>query len=274
MPDAVEPYPGTSMTGHPHVRGSQARRAETLATLNRLCRLAPDDPSRRRLRDEVVAGYMPYARYLANRHHLHGEAHLDLVQAAYMGLVKAVDNFDPAYDTAFLTYATPMITGEMKRHFRDTSWDVHVPRRMQELSAQLRIATADLTQSLGRSPTMAEVAEHLRADPGELVEAYEAARAYSAASLDAPVPTGDSGGGAALGELLGSEDPAIDKVVKREALKEAVKQLGERDKRILLLRFFRGMTQAEIGDELGVSQMQVSRILTQILGRLRSRIVR
>jgi len=121
---------------------------------------------------------------------------------------------------------------------------------------------------------MAEVAEHLRADPGELVEAYEAARAYSAASLDAPVPTGDSGGGAALGELLGSEDPAIDKVVKREALKEAVKQLGERDKRILLLRFFRGMTQAEIGDELGVSQMQVSRILTQILGRLRSRIVR
>lgn len=120
---------------------------------------------------------------------------------------------------------------------------------------------------------MLELAEHLRADPGELVEAYEASRAHSAASLDATVVTGD-GAGAALGDLIGDEDPAIEKVVDREALKEAVKRLSDRDRRILLMRFFRGMTQAEIGAELGVSQMQVSRLLTQILARLRGRMVR
>ena len=255
----------------PDAAEAEAQRAETQEKLRRLCRLQRCGRRHGPLRDEVISDYMSYARFLARRYPTPGaEASRDLVQSAYVGLVKAVDNYDPAFDTTFLTYATPMITGEMKRHFRDTTWDVHVPRSMQELSGRLRTVTVELTQRLGRSPTVAELAEQLHASPEEVVNAYEATRAYTSASLDMPVGMPDSGGGAVLGDLLGAEDPGIDAVVDREALREALKHLSDREKRILLLRFFRGMTQSEIGDELGVSQMQVSRLLSQIIGRLRT----
>src|SRR4051812_15324493 len=239
---------------------TEEQRARTLAKLHQLCRMPETDPQRARLREEVISEYMSYARFLAGRYCLHGDAARDLVQAAYVGLVKAVDNYDLAFDTTFLTYATPMITGEMKRHFRDTTWDVHVPRRMQELSGQLRVISGELAQELGRSPTVDELAAHLDASVEDVVNAFEATRAYSTASLDVPVAAAD-GDGIVLGDLLGSEDPAIDMVVDREALKEALKRLTDREKRILLMRFFRNMTQSEIGSELGVSQMQVSRLL-------------
>lgn len=255
----------------PESDATEEQRARTLAKLHQLCRMAEADPARARLREEVISEYMSYARFLAGRYCLHGDAARDLVQAAYVGLVKAVDNYDPAFDTTFLTYATPMITGEMKRHFRDTTWDVHVPRRMQELSGQLRVTSGELSQELGRSPTVDELAAHLDASVEDVVNAFEATRAYSTASLDVPVAAAD-GDGIVLGDLIGAEDPAIDMVVDREALKEALKRLTDREKRILLMRFFRNMTQSEIGSELGVSQMQVSRLLSQILANLRSRL--
>ncbi|GAA2002187.1 hypothetical protein GCM10009838_80150 [Catenulispora subtropica] len=248
-------------------------RAAALDGLRRLAALERDHPERSALREYVIGEYMSYARYIAGRFQHRGESPEDLEQVAYVGLVKAVDNYDPAYRTSFLTYATPMIAGEIKRHFRDTTWDVHVPRRLQELSAALRPAEEHLNQTLGRDPTMTELAEHLEATPEEIVDALEAAAVYSTASLDVPVTQSD-GEGATLGELLGADDPAFGMVVDRETLKPLLADLGERDKRILLMRFFRGMSQADIGDELGVSQMQISRLLTQILGRLREAVER
>ncbi|MFD0634587.1 SigB/SigF/SigG family RNA polymerase sigma factor [Catenulispora yoronensis] len=245
------------------------RRAAALAGLRRLAGLAPDDPERAALREHVIGEYMSYARYLAGRFQHRGETSEDLDQVAYLGLVKAVDNYDPAYRTSFLTYATPMIVGEIKRHFRDTTWDVHVPRRLQELSAALRPAEELLNQKLGRDPTLTELAAHLGATPEEVIDALEAAAVYSAASLDVPVAQPD-GEGVTLGELLGADDPGFTMVVDRESLKPLLAALSEREKRILLMRFFRGMSQAEIGAELGVSQMQISRLLTQIITRLRA----
>jgi len=266
--------PGERDGSEPANRPDRGReRAAALAGLRRLATLAPDHPERAALREYVIGEYMSYARYIAGRFQHRGESAEDLEQVAYVGLVKAVDNYDPAYRTSFLTYATPMIAGEIKRHFRDTTWDVHVPRRLQELSAALRPAEELLNQKLGRNPTMAELAAHLQATPEEIIDALEAASVYSTASLDVPVAQAD-GDGATLGELLGADDPAFGKVVDRETLKPLLSQLSERDKRILLMRFFRGMSQAEIGSELGVSQMQISRLLTQILGQLRAAVRR
>jgi RNA polymerase sigma-B factor len=243
------------------------QRAETMKVLGRLAALAPDDPERERLRAEIVEDHMPYARHLAHRY-VRGGAAEDLEQVAYLGLIKAVDNFDPSFGAGFLGYATPMIVGEIKRYFRDATWSVHVPRRLQELSGALRRAVEDMTAELDREPTVLELAERLKATEEEIVEAIDASEAYTTASLDHPV--GGESDGALLGELLGERDPAFDLMIDRQVLKGLVAGLGERDKRILLMRYFRGMTQTEIGVELGVSQMQVSRLLTRILAQLRA----
>jgi RNA polymerase sigma-B factor len=246
----------------------EEQRAETMKVLGRLATLAPDDPDRERLRAEVVEDHMPYARHLAHRYVRSGGSAEDFEQVAYLGLVKAVDNFDPSYGIGFLGYATPMIVGEIKRYFRDATWSVHVPRRLQELSGALRKAVEEMTAELDREPTVLELAERLKATEEEIVEAIDASEAYTTASLDHPV--GEEPDGALLGELLGDRDPAFDLMIDRQVLKGLVAELGERDKRILLMRYFRGMTQTEIGVELGVSQMQVSRLLTRILGQLRA----
>jgi RNA polymerase sigma-B factor len=242
--------------------------AAALAALRRLGTLAHSHPQRPALREFVIGEYMSYARYVAGRFRRRGEASEDLEQVAYVGLVKAVDSYDVEYHTTFLTYATPVIAGEIKRHFRDTTWDVHVPRRMQELSAALRQAREHLAQALGRDPTATELAEHLDATTEEIVDAMEASAVYNTGSLDIPVGLSD-GDGATLGELIGGDDPAYGMIVDRESLKPLLAELDERDKRILLLRYFRNMSQTEIGDEIGVSQMQVSRLLAKILGQLR-----
>jgi RNA polymerase sigma-B factor len=244
------------------------RRAETMRVFERIRQLPAGDPERARLRDAVIEDHMPYARHIATRYGGHGASVEDFVQVAYVGLVKAVDNFDPEYGTGFLGYATPMMLGEIKRYFRDATWDVHVPRRMQELTGAIRKVTEALTHDLGRSPTVAELAVRLKADPEEVTEALEAAEAYTTASLDRPVNT--DAGSAPLAEFLGGDDQRLEAVVDREALKPLLAGLGDRDKRILMMRFFRGMTQSEIGEELGVSQMQVSRLLTRILEELRA----
>ncbi|MEY9931247.1 RNA polymerase sigma-B factor [Catenulispora sp. GP43] len=246
-------------------------RAAARAALVRLRRMAPDDPEYGGLREWVIGEYMSYARYIAGRFRQRGESQSDLEQVAYLGLVKAVDNFDPDFGAAFLTYATPMIAGEVRRHFRDTTWDVHVPRRVQENALAVRTAERELNQELGYAPSAAQIAERLELSADEVAEAYEASAAHRTASLDVPVAMSD-GDGASLGELLGDEDPGFDLVVDREALKPLLAELSTRDKKILLMRFFRNMSQAQIGDELGVSQMQVSRLLSQILSRLREQV--
>jgi RNA polymerase sigma-B factor len=262
-------------TGVSEQRAEQ--RAETMRVLLRMAELPRDDPERARLRAEVIEDHMPYARHIAQRYGGRGAAGSagasggsgeDFEQVAYLGLVKAVDNFDPEHGTGFLGYATPMIIGEIKRYFRDATWGVHVPRRMQELSGALRKATDTLVHELGREPTIAELAEHLGADPEEIVEAIDAAGAYTTASLDHPVNTEEQG--ASLLDFMGEQDERFDAVIDRQVLTGLLAGLGERDKRILLMRFFRGMTQAEIGEELGVSQMQISRLLNRILRELRA----
>ncbi|MBW8803849.1 MAG: SigB/SigF/SigG family RNA polymerase sigma factor [Catenulisporales bacterium] len=246
-------------------------RAEARAALVRLSRMPRDDPEYDSLREYVIGEYMSYARYVAGRFRLRGETLQDLEQVAYLGLVKAVDNYEPDYGTTFLTYATPMIAGEIKRHFRDATWDLHVPRRMQEVSAAVRAAEAELTQVLGGPPSAEDIGRRLDLSADEVADAYEAVAAYHTASLDVPVALAD-GDGSTLGDLLGDEDPGIELVVDREALKPLLGKLTPREKRILLMRFFRNMSQAEIGSELGVSQMQVSRLLSQILGRLQEQL--
>jgi RNA polymerase sigma-B factor len=245
----------------------EAQRAATMRVLRARAELPADDPRRARLRDEVVEDHMSYARHIARRYGRRGISDEDVEQVAYLGLVKAVDNFDPEYGTGFLGYATPMIIGEIKRYFRDATWDVHVPRRMQELTGSLHRATEALTTELGREPTIVELAARVGVETEELVQVLDAAEAYSTASLDHPVNQNEDA--ASLGEMLGGEDPGFELAVDREVLRGLITDLDERDKRILLLRFFRGRTQTEIGEELGVSQMQISRLITSILGRLR-----
>ena len=267
-PAMPETAPGSPETAPAERADRTEQRAETMRVLTRMAALPADDPERARLRDEVVEDHMPYARHIAQRYGGRGASGEDFEQVAYLGLVKAVDNFDPEHGTGFLGYATPMIIGEIKRYFRDATWGVHVPRRMQELSGALRKATDTLTHDLGREPTIAELARHLGAEPEEIVEAIDAAGAYTTASLDHPVNSEEQG--ASLLDFMGEEDAGFDAVIDHQVLTELLTRLGERDKRILLMRYFRGMTQAEIGEELGVSQMQISRLLSRILKELRA----
>jgi RNA polymerase sigma-B factor len=249
-------------------RDRTAQRATALVMLARMRRLNPGDPEHAALRERVIAEYMAYARHLAARYAVDGQLAEDLCQVAYVGLVKSVDGFDPDYGAAFLSYATPTILGELKRYFRDSSWAVHVPRRIQELSSDVRPATEALAQRLQRSPTIPELATLLGNDPREVIDAIEAAGLHHVDSLDLPVGA-DQSTGAVYGDLLGADDPGIQNIVDRETLRPLLARLTRRDKRILHLSFFREMTQVQIGAELGVSQMQVSRLLSTILQQLR-----
>jgi RNA polymerase sigma-B factor len=229
--------------------------------------LASDDDERRGyLRGQLVELHLPLAEYLARRFGNRGEPHEDLVQVATIGLIKAIDRFDLERGVAFSTYATPTIVGEIKRHFRDRGWTIRVPRRLQEIQAVINAAVSDLGQELGRSPTVAELAQRVGVSEEEILEGLESANAYSPLSLDAPDPSGEVG---AVIEQLGDYDDALDAVVDRETVKPLLDQLDARAKRILLLRFFRNMTQSQIAEELGISQMHVSRLLSRTLADLR-----
>jgi RNA polymerase sigma-B factor len=246
----------------------QAQRAETMRVLRRMVSLPVGDLERDRLRAEVIEDHMPYARHIARRYSGHGSTAEDFEQVAFLGLVKAVDNFDPDHGTGFLGYATPMIIGEIKRYFRDATWCVHVPRHMQELTGAMHKAADALTAELGRGPSLPELAERLGVEVDELVEALDASEAYRTASLDRPI--GREPDSVCLGEVIGDEDPGYELAVNREVLRGLVEELGERDRHILSMRFFDGMTQSQIGDKLGISQMQVSRLIAKILVTLRT----
>jgi RNA polymerase sigma-B factor len=233
----------------------------------RLATLPEDDPERRAIRDQLVEMHLPLVEYLARRFRNRGEPLDDLIQVATIGLIKSVDRFDLGRGVEFSTYATPTIVGEIKRHFRDKGWAIRVPRRLQELKLSLTKATSELSQKLGRSPTVAELADHLGMSEEEVLEGLESANAYSAVSLDAP--DGGDEDAPAVADSLGITDEALEGVEYRESLKPLLEKLPVREKRILMLRFFGNMTQSQIAAELGISQMHVSRLLARTLAQLR-----
>ena len=244
-----------------------ADRARARAMFVQLVELGPDDPRRARLRDQLVEIHLPLVEYLARRFRNRGEPLDDLVQVATIGLIKSVDRFDLERGVEFSTYATPTIVGEIKRHFRDKGWAIRVPRRLLELKLSLTKATSELSPKNGRSPTVAELAQHLGLSEEEILEGIESANAYSAVSLDAP--DGGDDDSPAVADSLGMIDDALEGVEYRESLKPLLEKLPAREKKILMLRFFGGMTQSQIAGELGISQMHVSRLLARTLAQLR-----
>jgi RNA polymerase sigma-B factor len=223
---------------------------------------AGDEETRRMLLDEVVVLNVEVARSIAMRYRSRGIAVEDLKQVACLGLIKAVRGYDPEVGTAFLAYCVPTIRGEIKRYFRDHGWTVKPPRRVQELQARIKSAESDLSTSMGRPPRPSELATYLEEDLGDVIEALAVNGCFTPSSLDRPV-TEDSS--VSLGDLLGSDDHDKVAAEARVMLAPVVRTLSERDRKILMLRFFRGWTQSEIAEELGVTQMQVSRLLSRIL---------
>lgn len=242
-------------------------RSETTARLLRQVGETADEVECKRLRDEVVVLNMGVARAIASRYRDRGISKEDLMQAAYVGLVKAAHGFDPTFERDFLSYAVPTVTGEVKRYFRDFGWTVRPPRRVQELQAQISRAASELSHSLHRSARPSEVAEFLGVDVESVIEALGADGCFTPASLD--VPVGEDGS-TSLGDLLGSDDADLGRAEARILLAPAVRRLRERDRRIIELRFFYGWTQEQIARDIGVTQMQVSRLLARILADLRT----
>jgi RNA polymerase sigma-B factor len=226
--------------------------------------------SRRSLcRDALVQLHLPLVDHCARRFMNRGEPLDDLVQVGTIGLIKSVDRFDTERGVEFSTYATPTILGEIKRYFRDKGWAIRVPRRLQELRMSISSVTGDMSQDLGRSPTPREIADKLGVSVEEVMEGIESANAYSTLSLDAG-DGGEDGRSNSMLDSLGMDDEALAHVEIRESIKPLIEQLPPREKRILLLRFFRGMTQSQIAEEIGVSQMHVSRLLNRTLAQLRT----
>ncbi|MEV4395387.1 SigB/SigF/SigG family RNA polymerase sigma factor [Nonomuraea sp. NPDC049607] len=239
--------------------------------LAEMVREGTPDSHRERLRERIVEMHRPLAMEIARRYRYRGEPLEDLLQAAYVGLMKAVNGFDPSLGHAFRGYAVVTMTGEVKRHFRDRTWAIRVPRLYQERRSELNRLVADLSQDLGRSPTVAELAAKMNISEEDVLLTLDASAAYSTLSLDAPLGTDDDA--ASLGDVIPEDDDTLSTMVDREAVKPLIDALPSREKHILLLRFFGNMTQAEIAAEFGISQMHVSRILRKVLDQLRSELL-
>jgi RNA polymerase sigma-B factor len=238
--------------------------------LQALAALPAHHPSRAALREKTIEAWLPLAHHLAHRYSGRGEPTDDLTQTAAIGLIKAVDKFDPTRGVDFAGYAIPTIIGELKRHFRDRTWDIRVPRRLQELRLSISEANSALLQTLGRSPTVTDIAAHLNLTDEEVLEGLEGARAYNAVSLS--TPTGDGERATELGDMLGAEDGEYELAELRVALGPALASLDEREQRILTLRFYGNLTQSQIAEQIGVSQMHVSRLLARALTKLRGQL--
>jgi RNA polymerase sigma-B factor len=217
-------------------------------------------------REQVIERFMPLARRLAGRYRHTGEAQEDLEQVAYYGLIKAVDRYDPALGS-FVRYAVPNIMGELKRHFRDKGWSMHVPRSLQERSLRVSQATDVLSTRLGRSPTPRDVAAHTGLSLDEVIDALDAASAYSPAALEAPLASTDDGA-RTLGDTLGSDDEHYEMIELGEAVAPTWRALPQREREIVKLRFLDDLTQSEIAAKIGISQMHVSRLLRRTLDKL------
>jgi RNA polymerase sigma-B factor len=223
------------------------------------------------LRDQIVASQVGLAEYLARRFKNRGEPIEDLIQVALLGLLKAVERFDPSRGLEFSTFATPTIVGELKRHFRDKGWAVRVPRRVQELHLRMGTVVNSLSQELGRSPTIPEIAQRAEVSVDEVLEAMEAGRAYRFSSIDAPAGDDEDRAQNPAAAQLGEDDTGLEEVEQRMLLSPLIASLPKREQMIIHLRFFRGMTQSEIAARLGISQMHVSRLLARSLTQLRDR---
>jgi RNA polymerase sigma-B factor len=245
------------------------RADRTRSIVAQLAASSTSSAQRTRLRNELAAVNLPVATAVAARFRGRGIEEEDLQQVAALALVRAATRYDPATGP-FLSYAVPTMTGEVRRHFRDHGWMVRPPRRIQELQARVNRASAQLNATLGRAPRPSELAQHLDAALDDVVEALGCHGCFNPASLDAPVGTGDTSDAGSLGDLLGDHDTSgIDAAEARTMLAPLVRALPERDRLILQRRFFDGLTQREIGEELGVTQMQVSRLLNRILTQIR-----
>ncbi|WP_378738981.1 RNA polymerase sigma factor SigF [Nocardia brasiliensis] len=235
----------------------------------KMAALAAGDPHRNELREEVLRRCLPLAEHIARKFSGRGEAFDDLHQIARVGLVLAVDRFDVARGSSFLSFAVPTIMGEVRRHFRDNTWAVRVPRRLKEIQQLIGPATETLSNRLGRVPTAREIAAELELELGEVTQALIASNGYQTKSIDAVVR--DDGENAALPVTagLGAEEPCYRLLEQSMTVRPLIAALPERERRVLIMRFFESLTQAQIAERLGVSQMQVSRILSKTLNTLR-----
>lgn len=269
--DATDGTPPGEAT-EPSTRAAKiaSNRAEAARLLVELHSLpSPEDPRRQGLRSRLVELHMPLVEHLARRFAGRNEPLPDLVQVGSIGLIKAIDRFEPERGLEFSTYATPTILGEIKRHFRDVGWLIRVPRRAQELQATITAARAELSQELRRAPTVAELAERIGASPDDVIEALDASRAYSGLPLEA---LSEPGRDPADNPIVGEIDERLEQVEQRAMLRPMLKSLPERERQILLLRFVAGKTQTEIAAIVGVSQMQVSRLVARSLDHLRGQL--
>ncbi len=263
------PEPSAAPSNGPAVKpANRPSPAETAEAFVRLAAL-PEGPARDALRAEIIESHLALARHVASRYRNRGEPEDDLVQVARLGLVKAVDRFDPDRGVVFGTFAIPTMMGEVRRYFRDAGWSVHVPRRLQELHLKVEKAAEDLAGRSRRPPTPEEIARYLDIPAAEVYEGIEVGAAYQTRSLDHPARSGDDGG-IPLAELLPAEEEPLAALVDRQSLRPLLAELTERERKITYLRFFESMSQSQIGAEVGISQMQVSRILSAVLERLRN----
>ncbi|MFC9123391.1 RNA polymerase sigma factor SigF [Streptomyces sp. NPDC057067] len=231
-------------------------------------------PEHQYARNTLIEMNLSLVRFAAGRFRNRGSGDMeDIVQVGTIGLIKAIDRFDLSREVEFTSFAVPYIVGEIKRFFRDTTWSVHVPRRLQELRVDLAKAKETLSADLDRDPTVGELAEYLGLDEEEITEGLVAANGYTAGSLDLPAdggePVGRASGGRTMADVLGEPDPAMETVENLHTLAPLLGDLDARERRIIDMRFGQEMTQAQIGEELGISQMHVSRLLSRLLGKLR-----
>ncbi|GAA3565634.1 SigB/SigF/SigG family RNA polymerase sigma factor [Amycolatopsis ultiminotia] len=244
--------------------------AHTAPLFEQLAALPADDPGRARLRERLVTEFLPVAEHIATRFTGRGEPREDLVQVARIGLINAIDRFTPDRGPDFLSFGVPTIMGEIRRYFRDTGWSVRVPRRLKELHLSLSQGSAALSQSLGRAPTPSELAEHLGLELTEVHEGLIAGNAYQTLSVDRPVH--DEAEPLSLADTLGEDDVELEHIENHEVLQPLLDELPRRERAILVMRFFGGLTQTQIADRVGVSQMHVSRLLSQTLEQLRGKL--
>jgi len=265
-PRTVTPLPA----GHQSPASDLDERDDT-ELLDMIRSLPREHPIREAACEVLVTRYRPLVRSCVRRFQNSPEPYEDLLQVGYVGLIKAINNYDPAAGTGLAGYALPCVSGEIKRYFRDKRWQVHVKRSLQERRLAARNATSELTHTLGHAPTDAELAERLNVTEEELREVRRAELAFQSSSLDAPLA--DDDGRASLADLIGAEDPQLEHVLDMEAVWKHLNGLPDREQQLLLLRFYGNMTQAEIGKQLGISQMHVSRLLSEALEYLRERLL-
>jgi RNA polymerase sigma-B factor len=219
-------------------------------------------------REALVDRFLPLARQLARRYQHGGEQLDDLIQVASLGLLKAIDRFDPARETAFSSFAVPTILGELKRHFRDKGWSVRVPRDLQELAVRVERVSDELGREIGRAPSVSEIAEQIGTTAEQVLEAREASAAYRAVSLDRPRDDDDEGD-AGMADSFGVEDPGFGVAEDAATVERLMRVLTDREREVLRLRFAEDLTQSEIGERVGVSQMHVSRLIRHAIAQLR-----